>query len=231
MPKTPVNCQIEHHATLFALLSKFAQDLCGNRGKDAILKGIDLYGNERGKRMAANALAHGDALTTATSQVYGEWKPDYPGQMEFGRLATEPTLQTWVGKCAWCDAWNKHHLLDYGKLYCVNIDNAWYRGFNPEFLCTLTTAAMSWGGERCEFDWGQPITKDEVAYIDEKKKEIGTSCTKDFNYHTAHILYTISHVLTEELGEDGEKAVQMAKAAYMGLFGQEYWDVLAEIYP
>ena len=30
-------CQIEHHAMMFAFLSKHAIRLCGNRGKDAIL--------------------------------------------------------------------------------------------------------------------------------------------------------------------------------------------------
>ena len=103
-------CQIEHHAMMFAFLSKHAIRLCGNRGKDAILDAMTEYGKERGRRMALNAQAHGDPLNTMTNQAYGEWKPDYPGQMEFGQLCTEPTLQTYISKCAWCEAWQKHHI-------------------------------------------------------------------------------------------------------------------------
>ena len=87
-------CQIEHHAMMFAFLSKHAIRLCGNRGKDAILDAMTEYGKERGRRMALNAQAHGDPLNTMTNQAYGEWKPDYPGQMEFGQLSTKPGRST-----------------------------------------------------------------------------------------------------------------------------------------
>ena len=171
MANEPVNCKIEHHAILFAYLAKRAIEICGEEGKEAILAGMTTYGNERGQRMAANALAHGDELNTMTNQAYGEWKPDYDGQMEFGQLRTEPTLQTYISKCAWCDAWKKHGLTEFGKLYCVNVDNAVYQGFRSDFVCTPTTTSMSWGGERCEFDWGYPLSPEEVSALAEKKKE------------------------------------------------------------
>lgn len=224
-----ITCKIEHHAVLFALLSKYAITQSGEAGKESILKGMTKYGNERGARMAKNALAHGDSLTTFANQAYGEWKPDYAGQMDFGTLRTEPTLQTYIAKCAWCDAWKKHGLIDYGKYYCVNVDNAVYQGFNPAFLCTPTTTAMSWDGERCEFDWGNPLSKEEVEALPLKKKELGTSCMRDFNFHTAHLLYTVGNTLKEDLGKDGELAVTNAIAEYIDKFGQEYFDVLGEI--
>ena len=189
------------------------------------------YGKERGARMAQNALDRGDELTTMTNQAYGEWKPDFDGQMDFGRLRTEPTLQTYIAKCAWCDAWRKHDIMEYGKLYCVNVDNAVYQGFRSDFVCTPTSTAMSWGGERCEFDWGHPLSQEETELLAQKKKELGTSCMRDFNFHTAHIKYTISKVLMERLGDEGKKAVELALADYAALFGQEYLDVLEGLYP
>ena len=60
-------CQIEHHAMMFAFLSKHAIRLCGNRGKDAILDAMTKYGKERGRRMALNAQTHGDPLNTSGS--------------------------------------------------------------------------------------------------------------------------------------------------------------------
>jgi len=231
MNNESICCKIEHHAVLFAFLAKRAIELSGEEGREAILAGMTTYGNERGRRMAANALARGDELTTLTNQAYGEWKPDYDGQMEFGQLRTEPTLQTYISRCAWCDAWKKHGLTEYGKLYCVNVDNAVYQGFRSDFVCTPTATAMSWGGERCEFDWGYPLTPEETHLLAEKKKELGTSCMKDFNYHTAHLKHTISKTLIDRLGADGEKAVELALKDYTDTFGTEYLEVLEGIYP
>ncbi len=231
MEKHPVNCKIEHHAMMFAFLAKHAIELSGEKGKEAILQGMTKYGRERGARMAANALSHGDELTTMTSQAYGEWKPDYDGQMEFGQLRTEPTFQTYIAKCAWCDAWKKHNIIKYGKYYCVNVDNAVYQGFRPDFVCTPTAVSLSFGGKRCEFDWGHPLSLEEVTALAEKKKELGSSCMKDFNFHTAHLKYTLSSVLTETLGEDGEKAVELALKEYADTFGEEYLNVLDETDP
>lgn len=214
---------------MFAFLAKHAIELCGERGKEAILNGMTIYGRERGARMAANALARGDELTTMTNQAYGEWKPDYDGQMEFGQLRTEPTLQTYISKCAWCDAWKKHNITEYGKYYCVNVDNAVYQGFRSDFVCTPTTTSLSWGGERCEFDWGYPLSLGEVKELAEKKKELGSSCMKDFNFHTAHLKYTLSKVLTEALGDSGKKVVESALEEYAKTFGEEYLTVLDEV--
>lgn len=229
MADTKAACLIEHHAMLFAYFSKHAIELCGDKGKDAILAGMTAYGNERGRRMALNAIAHGDELTTMTNQAYGEWKPDYDGQMEFGQLRTQPTLQTYIAKCAWCDAWKKHDILEYGKYYCVNVDNAVYQGYRSDFVCTSTTASLSWGGSRCEFDWGHPLTEVENKELAEKKQALGTSCMRDFNFHTAHLKHTISQVLISALGDDGRKAVELALADFADTFGQEYLDVLDEI--
>lgn len=229
MTTETVTCKIEHHAILFALMSKYAITLCGDEGKEAILKGMTKYGNERGHRMALNATTHGDPLTTMTNQAYGEWKPDYPGQMEFGQIRCEPTLQTYISKCAWCDAWKKHGLMDYGKYYCVNVDNAVYQGFRSDFVCTSISTALSWGGDCCKFDWGHPITPEENAALAEKKAELGTSCMKDFNFHTAHLLHTVGQTLKEELGIKGEEAVKKAEEEYAEMFGQEYLDILKEV--
>lgn len=226
-----VMCKIENHAMMFAFLAKRAIEACGDAGEAAIQKGMIKYGNERGARMAANALSNGDPLNTMTNQAYGEWKPDYDGQMEFGILRTQPTLRTYISKCAWCDAWQKHDITEYGKLYCVHVDDAVYRGFRSDFVCTPTTESMSFGGARCEFDWGYPLTDEETEALAQKKKENGTKYMKDFNFHTAHIRHTVSNTLIEELGDKGREAVEQAYRDYIDKFGQEYFDILDTIDP
>lgn len=60
----------------------------------------------------------------------------------------------------------------------------------------------------------------------EKKQALGTSCMKDFNFHTAHLLHTVGNTLKEQLGAQGEQAVSLALSDYVGTFGQAYLDVL-----
>ena len=54
---------------------------------------------------------------------------------------------------------------------------------------------------------------------------------KDFNFHTAHLKYTISRFLVNYLGEDGQKAVSLALQEYTEKFGKEYLDALDGVYP
>jgi hypothetical protein len=70
-----------------------------------------------------------------------------------------------------------------------------------------------------------------VKELAEKKAKLGTSCMKDFNFHTAHLKYTVSQALILNLGEKGEEAIKLALANYVDTFGQEYLDVLDGLYP
>ncbi|MDR1017306.1 MAG: L-2-amino-thiazoline-4-carboxylic acid hydrolase [Lachnospiraceae bacterium] len=221
-----VMCTIENHATLFGLMSKYANELAGEDGKLAVLKAVTKYGNERGQRMATSAKNNGDEINTLTNQAYGEWKPDYDGQMTFGIIHGEPTLQTFISKCAWCDAWKKHDLLEYGKLYCVDVDNAVYLGYQDKYKCDELGEPMSWGGDVCRFDWGGSLSQDELELLANKKKENGSKFMKDMNFHTAHILNTVGDTIKEELGDVGEKAVSKAIEDYKEIFGEEYFNVL-----
>ena len=75
------------------------------------------------------------------------------------------------------------------------------------------------------------VVKGTVKELAEKKAKLGTSCMKDFNFHTAHLKYTVSQSLILNLGEKGEEAVKLALADYVDTFGQEYLDVLNGLYP
>ena len=155
-------------------------------------------------------------------QVYGEWKPDFEGQMEFGVIQNEPSLRTYISKCAWCEAWQKYGLLEYGRLYCINIDNAVYQGFMDGVRCTPVTDTMSFGGKRWEFDWGRPLTDAEMQVLAKKKEEAGDRFVKDFTFHTRHIRETVSRTLISLLGDEGRKAVENAVNEYIEIFGKEF---------
>ena len=223
--------KIENQAMIFALLCKHTLLTHGDEGREAVQEGMKRYGKERGARMAARARANGDPIDLWTNQAYGEWKPDYPGQMEFGWVRTEPTLTTFISKCAWCEAWKKYDILEYGREYCVNVDAAVYEGFGCGAVCTPVTTAMSWGGERCEFDWRKPLSEEDIGKLDAKKAELGTSAMRDFAYHTAHIYFTVSGAIREYFPDTADRIIENAVEEYIGLFGLEAFDVLKEFRP
>jgi len=220
--------KIENQAMMFAFLSRAAIEARGEEGRSAIQAGMIQYGRERGARMAERAQKAGDPVDLWTNQAYGEWKPDYPGQMEFGMLRSEPTYQTYIAKCAWCEAGKKNDILQYGREYCVNVDAAVYDGFGAGAVCTPLTTPMSWGGERCDFDWGKPLSAEELRLVAEKKAELGTSAMRDFNFHTAHIYCTIADAICKAFPDDSKQIIDRAVADYIGLFGQEAYDCLLE---
>ena len=228
MEHTTVQCVIEHHATLYALISKHIYNHFGSEAKTVILEATTLYGNERGARMAASALKNGDDLSVINNQAYGEWKPDYVGQMEFGFIKGEPALQTYISKCAWCEAWQKHNLLDYGNFYCEVVDNAVFQGFNPLLTCTTLDTPLSWGGTRCEFDWEQSMSEEDFETLAQKKQDLGSSNMKNFNYHTAHLLHCLRFVIEKHYKEEGTAIINEAIQEYCTIFGSEYFEVLSQ---
>ena len=220
--------RIENQAMMFAFLSRAVITAKGEDGRAAIQEGMIRYGRERGARMAARARANGDPVDLWTNQAYGEWQPDYPGQMEFGTLRTEPTFQTYISKCAWCEAWKKNDILEYGREYCVHVDEAVYEGFGCGAVCTPVAPAMSRGGSRCEFDWGKPLHEAEVKMIADKKAELGGSAVRGFDYHTAHIFYTVTAVIRESFADEAEEMIDRAVRDYIDLFGREDYDRILE---
>ena len=223
--------KIENQAMMFAFLSRAAIEAKGEEGRAAIQDGMIRYGKERGARMAERARKAGDPVDLWTNQAYGEWKPDYAGQMEFGMLRSEPTYQTYIAKCAWCEAWKKNDILEYGREYCVNVDAAVYEGFGAGAVCTPISTSMSWGGERCDFDWGKPLSEEELKMVSDKKAELGTSAMRDFNFHTAHIYYSVADELRRHVPEEAEAKIEKAVADYIDLFGKEEYDCLLKFSP
>ena len=223
-----IHCTIEHHAILFALFAKYIIEFFPEKGKEVIYTGIENYGHERGKRMAERAIANGDDLDFVNSQVYGEWVPE-KGQMEFEIVSTEPEYISNVTKCEWCASWKKHNLLDYGKYYCINIDSAVFNGFNENFHMEATSN-LSFGADHCEFHWGNSMSEDDVIKLSKKKAELDTSCIRDFNFHTAHLLYSMNETLKNKLGENGKVIIDKVLEEYVELFGEEYLAVLSGRY-
>ena len=75
------------------------------------------------------------------------------------------------------------------------------------------------------------MSDEDIKKVQEKKLELGNKYVKDFNFHTAHLLHTVGNTLKEQLGEEGEKAVDTAVEEYVKIFGKEYLDAIRNKYP
>lgn len=217
---TERKCKIEHHATLFALLTRAAIESKGDEGKDAIVKAITLYAEERGARMAETALKHGDEPDIANFVAYGEWVAE-PGEKDDIIEQRLPSFVTHTLLCPWFESWKKHNLLDFGRYYCLTVDDALYRGFGPANVCTVHST-LAWGGDKCCFDWNKPMSDDDFARLKNKQEELGLSLKKDFSFHTAHLLNTLSEYLFNKYSNEGVDIVGRALKEFTELFGGDY---------
>ena len=220
---------LEHHAALVALLAKQAIQAAGERGKEAFIAGVTRLGMERGTRMAARAVLHGDKLNLASFQAYGEWRAE-DGVMEFSTRAIAPEMHTRAGKCGWNDTWRKYGLEEWGKYFCQTIDDALARGFSADLGCDMQSR-LSWGDDCCTFNWRQPLTPDEAAWVAAKKAGLGLQCVKDFDYHVGHVLHSVAGEIAGRLGDAGAQAVDAALKDFAAIFGTGCIEAARAVYP
>lgn len=218
---------VEHHAVIFALLAKETILSKGKDGEKVILEAVRQYGLERGKRMAEAALRHKDTADEVGYQVYGEWKST-TGTRKSENFNDKDGFRSIVHRCEWDDAWRKYGLIDYGKYYCMVVDESLYKGFNPKLHIDVKST-LSGGDSCCYFGWGKALSDEQLCTMKEKKAELGDSCIQGFDYHTAHIWRTVSSIIESRFGKDGKRIVEKAKDEFINMFGKGIMDKIEEI--
>ena len=214
------NFYIEDHAVLFACLAERAIGTFGVRGRMAVVEGLSVYCRERGLRMAMRCLADGEPLSGKNYVLYGEWA-DARGLSKSEVVATSPNYRTNMTRCGWCEAWKKHGLLGYGAIYCDWADENLVFGFNPELRLKMGNV-MSRGDGPCEFDWVSCAfeSEEEVAAMASRRAELVPRVTKDFLYHTAHLLATFRRAFLLTFGPvAGRELTDGSLARYGELLG------------
>ncbi len=218
---------MDDHAMLYAYLLKSAESVCGDKGKEASLRGTIQYGRERGLRMAMRCHADGRPLTPRNYMIYGEWVDDRKwSELSIGGL--KPATLNYT-RCGWSEVWKKYGMEKYGAVYCSCIDEALVHGFNPEN--SLKINEVRHRGDICSFAFvGADFDSEQDFKNDgEIKAGLRDRTLKDFLYHTAHILSALRRVFLVELGLlRTEEIVRNALAEYAAEFGWEKADALAE---
>lgn len=218
---------IDHHATMYALLSKEIQLSCGEVGKKVMGAATLRYGIERGRRMAANAERNGDDLSLESYFAYVEWTDE---KKEMGReiIQRAPFYETSVRRCGWVESWKKRGMLEYGRIYCQYADYGLVAGFNPKNILKLEKL-LSFGSDYCDFEWtGYRMTEERMKQLSWTREKIGLKYRKDFLYHTAHLYQTIRDEFILKLGETGRKAAECALNEFGKIFSDEAAELVAE---
>jgi hypothetical protein len=198
-----------HHAMLFAWIARAVVARVGaGRGEDVVRRGVRRYGEERGHRMALRAQADGEPLTMAGYLAYGEWEVE-PGETEKTTLDAASDVTTRVTKCPWHAAWAGSGLVEYGRLYCLEIDQALVRGFNTSLVLEVHRT-LSNDDEPCEF-----------VYRDVGTAIVGNGRIMPWEYHAGHLYSTMAQVIVEELGQPGKEAVAAALEEFAEHYGEE----------
>ena len=207
------------HAMLFAwisreLVQKFGEDRAGSVIRLAVRK----YGNQRGRRMALRAEADGRPLNMFNYLVYGEWSAP-EGEMQTEDSALNPHLRTKVHKCPWSTAWKGSGLTEYGKYYCMEVDEALAEGYNPQ-LTLEVFQTMTNGADFCDFGFNDAhLNAENTRLLAEQKAAVKDKSVKSWDYHIAHLVKTMSSVIRENFGSEGKEAIQKALLLFEETYG------------
>lgn len=207
---------LEQHALIIAWLAQETIQRYGERGEAAIREGVRRYGRERGRRMAARARAAGKPLDVIGFLAFGEI--DTSGNT-WKVARTAPFLEMQALQCAWHDAWEKHHLLDAGRFYCLEVDDAIMHGFDPDFRFQVE-GTLSNGAPLCRFlYYGGKMNYWNQLRLAWYKRQAGNRCRRPFAFHVLHYYRTLARTLRDAFGMDGEIIGARCAAKFKDEFG------------
>jgi hypothetical protein len=211
----------KHHALLFAWISREVIRRVGEeRGEAVIHKAVRKYGEQRGRRMALRVQADGQELSMLNFLTHAEWEGNKEDHIQ-KTLETAPHFHAQVSKCLWHDTWMENDLLPYGRLYCLEVDQALVSGFNPALILEVN-ATLSNDHRDCDFVFHNAnLTPENLQIMEERRQAVRDTAVMPWDYHLGHLYKTIGEVLLEELGEVGQEAVKAAMQEFAGRFGEE----------
>lgn len=207
----------KQHAVMLGALAKGILTVFGPQEGDGLLwDAVKRYGEERGRRMAARCARDGVERDMAAYFAYGEWSASEG--FEKTALMDDPYRHYHVLRCPWCTAWEEAGLEEYGKYYCRAVDQAILQGFNPALRLELPAYHSMSGGTHCDFHWKDAPHTDEFAARQQGlAKAVGTSCVKDFLYHTAHLYQVLTRCAKARDEAKGWAAERAARRDFAAL--------------
>ena len=205
-----------HHAYIPAFFYDEVKKAFGEQGIRAFIKATNLYGEQRGNRMALRALREGYDLSYNSYFLFGEWRGT-PGFAKIERTFEDGVLLSENFVCPWYSAMKEVGLTECGAVYCQYIDTALVRGFNPELKFEARTVLHTSDTCKLYYHIGEPITP-----IPDGDYNIKL----DMEYHCAHIFWTFSRVFRTVFGAKAEPVIAAVKKRFAEKASPEMLDTL-----
>ena len=210
----------DQHPLIFGYVVAETLPLCGVRGAKAVEKAVRRYGARRGRRMAQKARQNGYDNDILGYLLFGEFDLSEVGNA-YAIAGRDPDLEVHMTQCFWHGLWKEHGLLDYGRLYCRDIDMSLLEGFNDR-LCFDAYDRFTTNRDICRFVYhGWPLTDAMLIAFMEKSKEVAPIAHKSWLYHTADLYQALSQAIAADCGSAGNEGLEQGLRRFSGQFGQE----------
>jgi hypothetical protein len=175
--------------------------------------------------MALRALANGDPLDMLSFLLYREY-PAPPDAIQEAREGV-PSLRLAVHRCPWHGAWAGDDIMEYGRLYCLEIDHAVVRGFGPSLQVDVHTT-LSNDAVPCDFVFhGARLDQSGEERMQRGRQRLGDSAIMPWSYHLGHLYRTLREELSLALGQPGREAADAGLAEFATRFGREAAEQIA----
>lgn len=120
-------------ARMFAHITREVERACGKEGVDAVRAGVQRFGEERGRNIAARAAAQGHAADAAHYlSCYDMGRSGYFSSRD---TVSESCVEQDFDTCIFAETWMRDGCERWGIHYCEMIDPAIARGYNEAFCC------------------------------------------------------------------------------------------------
>ena len=120
-------------AKMFALVAKEVVDEFGEKGREAVKRGVWNFGVARGQNIAKRAFARGQ--TNDTDNYLISYDMDRSDEFASTDTYGENQVEQLFTKCVFASQFQKEGLEEYGMIYCETIDPAIAYGYNPNMQC------------------------------------------------------------------------------------------------
>jgi hypothetical protein len=141
-----------HLMHLLASVAREAESELGEQGLEMVRRAVARFGEERGARIAQTVREAGEPLTTMNFFLHSDL--DASGH-EMTPELVDGEFHIRVFKCSLDDRLKELGLEEYGKHYCVPIDIAILKGYNPKLQLEIESQ-LTGGGDCCHFVYRQP---------------------------------------------------------------------------
>ena len=142
----------KHLMHLLASMAREAESEFGEKGLQMVQRAVERFGEERGTRIAHIVKEKGNPLTLMNFFLHSDL---YTTGHEMTPELVDGEFHIRVFKCSLDERLKELGLQHYGKHYCIPIDIAILKGYNPKLQLEIKTQ-LTLGGDCCHFVYRQP---------------------------------------------------------------------------